>query len=551
VSTTLDRPLERAPINKAKDWRFLGRPADFWLCAVAVTAVLLVQAWNIAGYPRVFDDEGTYLAQASAIDHSVGMTPYTYWFDHPPLGWMQLSLLAWIPEAIWHSPGQLVIAYSRIIMLPFTVAASILIYVLARRMTLPRWSATLAVLLFGLCPLSVTLQREIFLDNIAVPWILAAFVLAYSPRKHLWAHVAAGLCAGIAVLSKETMLLALPALVVALYQNVHKNTRKYSFVGFLGAFILLIVQYPLYAILKGELWSTGGKVSLIAGLSYQLSRQGSGSVFDKGHGKIPPSNAYDILHNWLFYDPVLIVAGTVCVVAALAYRHLRPIAIAGVVLVLTAIRPSGYLPAMYIIQMLPFFAIAIAGVADRLLTGILTYRARPVFWQQLARLAAVALCIVIAVAYVVPRWYSADKNADTSQLNTGYSEAVEWVHTHVPHPGNERIVVDDTLYLDMLQDGFKPSRYDIYFFKLDVDPDVMDDLGGDEADKWKSIQYVIETPYMYDNDSCPGTTLTIACSTYTTQMLLRHSKVVWYYGPYPPNTKNGQNSDVEVRKVVP
>jgi 4-amino-4-deoxy-L-arabinose transferase-like glycosyltransferase len=535
VSTTLDRPLERAPINRAKPWRFLGRSADFWLCAVATTAVLLVQAWNIAGYPRVFDDEGTYLAQASAIDHGLGMTPYTYWFDHPPLGWMQLSLLAWIPEAIWHSPGQLVVAYARIIMLPFTAASCILVYVLARRMTSSWWAATLAVLLFGLSPLSVTLQREIFLDNIAVTWILAAFVLAYSPRKHLWSHVGSGLCAGIAVLSKETMLLAVPALFVALWQNVDKRTRKYSFVGFMGAFLLLIVQYPLYAILKGELWSTGGKVSLAAGLTYQLSRQGSGSILTHG------SNAYDVLHDWLFYDPLLIVAGTVAVVIALAFRHLRPIAIAGVVLVLAAIRPSGYLPSMYIIQMLPFFALAVAGLADRLVAVILTYRARPVFWQQLSRLAVLLVCIMLAFVYAAPRWYSGDKNADTQDLNTGYAAAVEWVHTHIPNPGDQRIVVDDTLFLDMMQDGFKPSRYDIYFFKLDVDPDVMNSLGGAEADKWKSIQYVIETPYMWQNEG----------QSYTTTKLLQNSKVVWYYGSYPPNSIAGQNSDVEIRKVIP
>jgi hypothetical protein len=554
VSTTLDRPLARAPFNRAKPWRFLGRSADFWLCAIATAAVLLVQGWNIAGYPRVFDDEGTYLAQAYAIDHGLGMTPYTYWFDHPPLGWMQLSLLAWIPEAIWHSPGQLVVAYARVIMLPFTVASCILLYVLARRMTLPAWAATLGVLLFGLSPLSVTLQREIFLDNISVTWILAAFVLAYSPRKHLWAHVASALCAGIAVLSKETMLLALPALFVALWQNVDKRTRKYSFVGFIGAFILLVIQYPLYAILKGELWSTDDHVSLINGLTYQLTRPGSGSIFDKGSRTSLPSNAYDILHNWLFYDPVLIVAGTVAVVAALAFRHLRPIAIAGVVLVLTAIRPSGYLPAMYIIQMLPFFALAVAGIADRLVAGILTYRARPIFWQQVTRLAAVAVCIVIAFAYVVPRWYSGDKNADTEDLNTGYAAAAEWVHTHIPHPGDQRIAVDDTLWLDMLQDGFKPSRYDIYFFKLDVDPDVMDSIGGDSASEravdWKNIQWVIETPYMWENAACP-TPVTDACSTYTTEMLLQHSKVVWYYGNYPPNTLKGEESDVVIRKVIP
>ncbi|HEX4094352.1 MAG TPA: glycosyltransferase family 39 protein [Trebonia sp.] len=535
MSTTLDRPLERAPINKAADWRFLGRSADFWLCAAVTVAVLFVQGWNIAGYPRVFDDEGTYLAQAWAIDHGIGMTPYTYWFDHPPMGWMQVAALAWIPEMIWHAPGQLVVAYARVVMLPFTVASSILVYVLARRMTLPKWAAALAVLLFGLSPLSVTLQREIFLDNIAVTWILAAFVLAYSPRKHLWAHVASGLCAGIAVLSKETMLLAVPALVVALWQNVDKRTRKYSFVGFIGAFLLLVIQYPLYAILKGELWSTGGKVSLIAGLTYQLSRPGSGSIFTRG------SNSYSILHNWLFYDPVLIVAGTVAVVIALAYRHLRPVAIAGVVLVLTSIRPSGYLPAMYIIQMLPFFAIAVAGVGERLVSVLLTYRARPVFWQQVTRLVAVAACVVIAFVYMVPRWYSGDKNADTQDLNTGYAEAVEWVHTHIPNPGDQHIVADDTLWLDMLQDGFKPSRYDIYFFKLDVDPEVMSSLGGAEKNKWKSIQWVIQTPYMWEN----------ATQSYTTEKLLQNSKVVWYYGSYAPNSLKGQESDVEIRKVIP
>jgi hypothetical protein len=93
----------------------------------------------------------------------------------------------------------------------------------------------------------------------------------------------------------------------------------------------------------------------------------------------------------------------------------------------------------------------------------------------------------------------------------------------------------------MLQDGFKPSRYDIYFFKLDVDPDVMNSLGGSEANKWKSIQYVIETPYMWEN----------APQSYTTEKILNNSTVVWYYGSYPPNSIAGQNSDVEIRKVIP
>jgi 4-amino-4-deoxy-L-arabinose transferase-like glycosyltransferase len=531
VSTTLERPVERAPINKAPEWRFLGRSVDFWLCAAITSVVLLVQGWNIAGYPRVFDDEGTYLAQGWAIDHGIGMAPYTYWFDHPPLGWIQISALAWIPALIFHGPAQLVVAYARIVMLPFTAASSILVYVLARRMSLPRWAAVLAVTLFGLSPLSVTLQREIFLDNIAVTWILAAFVLAYSPRKHLWHHMASGMCAGIAVLSKETMVLALPALAVALWQNVHKDTRKYSYVGFLGAFLLLAIQYPLYAILKGELYQSGGKVSLFTGLKYQLTRPGSGSIFDHA------SNSYSILHNWLFYDPVLITIGTVSVILALALRQLRPVAIAGVTLVLAAIRPSGYLPAMYIIQMLPFFALGTAGIADQAVSFILKYRARPIFWQQISRLALVVVCLVVAVIYVVPKWYSHDSDADTQDLNTGYAAATDWVATHISHPGNQRIMVDDTLWLDMVKDGFKPGRRDIYFFKIDSDPRVMNSLPGAAGDKWKSIQYVVETPYMWQNATKFG--MPIAYE------VLNNSKVVWHYG------SGGPNSEIEIRKVIP
>ena len=54
-----------------------------------------------------------------------------------------------------------------------------------------------------------------------------------------------------------------------------------------------------------------------------------------------------------------------------------------------------------------------------------------------------------------------DQNADTADLNTGYQQAVEWIHAHIPNPGDQQIVVDDTLWLDMVQDGFKPGRCDI------------------------------------------------------------------------------------------
>ena len=57
-------------------------------------------------------------------------------------------------------------------MLPVFAVTLGLVYLLARRIGLARWTATVAMVLFGLSPLSVTLNRQIYLDSFAVAWIL-------------------------------------------------------------------------------------------------------------------------------------------------------------------------------------------------------------------------------------------------------------------------------------------------------------------------------------------------------------------------------------------
>lgn len=57
--------------------------ADLLLCGVLLLAIIAVQGWNITDYPTLSDDEGTYLAQAWAVQQSKGLAHYTYWYDHP------------------------------------------------------------------------------------------------------------------------------------------------------------------------------------------------------------------------------------------------------------------------------------------------------------------------------------------------------------------------------------------------------------------------------------------------------------------------------------
>ena len=512
--------LERVP-------HLLRRHPDLSICLPLVTLIVLVQGKNIANFPTVSDDEGTYLAQAWAIQHGHGLAHYSYWYDHPPLGWIQIAALSWIPALFDH--GSMVVMHARVIMLPVTAVASALVYVLCRRIGMARWAAALGVVVFGLSPLSVTMQREIYLDNFAVVWMVAAFVLALSPKRHLWHHIASGTCAAVSILSKETMLVVAPALLWTLWQGSDKATRKFSVVGFLSAAGLIILQYPLYALLKGELFAGPGHNSLFGAISYQLGRGGSGNILRKG------SVSNLTLHWWLVRDPILMYAGTVCSFLALAVRRVRPVALAGVILIIVGARPNGYLPAMYVIQAIPFFAVSIAGLADALVAVLLRERTRTwirrwwrwdVPWR---RLDVTAFGAVLLVGLIAPLWQTGDATADTAFSNDQYAQASAWIRTHIADHAHTRIVVDDAIWPDLADQGFQPGLGAIWFYKVDLDPAVKKTL----PNGWKDIDYVVSTTVIrQDPNGLP-----------TVRAAMNHSGVVAAFG--------SGDQRIEILKVKP
>ncbi|MFE9425127.1 ArnT family glycosyltransferase [Kitasatospora sp. NPDC006697] len=490
------------PDRRGRLARLLSTRPDLVITLLLVAAVVLVQGLNIRNFPTVSDDEGTYLAQAWAIQHGEGLAHYSYWYDHPPLGWVQIAALSWIPALLWH--GSLVVMNARVIMLPVSAAGAALTYLVARRIELPRWAAALATVVFGLSPLSVTMQREIYLDNFAVVWMLGAFACALSPRKHLWHHIGAGLCAAIAVLSKETMLIAAPGLLMAIWRGTDKATRKFSLAGFAMAFGLIGAQYLLYAVLKGELFPGPDHNSLIGALQYQLGRGGSGNILHTG----TVSNL--TLHWWLVRDPLLIYAGVFAALAALAVRRLREVAVAAVLLVGVAFRPNGYLPAMYVIQVIPFFALSIAGVADAAVRGLLRLPLGRLARFHLGPRDLVAVLAIAVAGLLAPQWENGDETADTALSNDNYVAAADWIRANIPDPGHQRIVVDDAMWLDTVKDGFQPGLGAIWFYKVDLDPAVTRTL----PNGWRDLDYVVLTSIIrQDPNGLPTVRAAIAHST--------------------------------------
>ncbi|WP_238547302.1 ArnT family glycosyltransferase [Actinoplanes friuliensis] len=473
-----------------------GSRTDLYVALGLTAVVLFFLAWNITGFPTATDDEGTYLAQAWAVQNGHGLAHYTYWYDHPPLAWIQLAGLAWVPAVL--APDLLAVAGGRIAMIPVVAASLLLVYLIGRRLEFSRWAAASALLIFGLSPLAITMNRQIYLDSFAVAWMLGALALALSPRKHLWHYAAAGAATAVSVLSKETMLITVPAVLVAMWQNAARtSTRPWAFGGYTSGIVLVGVFYPLYALLRGELFPGEGHVSLIGAWQFQLmSRSGTGTVLDEGSG------THSLITSWLYYDAVILAAGLVATVVALAVRRLRAPAIAATILAVVALRPGGYLPAMYVVQVLPFFALVIAGVADE---GVRRLRPERSWW----RWSIVGLAAVTALALVVPRWYVGVERALTTDDNASYLAAANYLRNDLPDQPDTTIVLDDVLWLDAVNAGYSRENV-IWFYKLDLDTEVAARLPGG----WRDVDYIVSTPALrQDLSTLPTVTKVLANST--------------------------------------
>src|SRR5260370_39613903 len=71
--------------------RYLKRGA---LLAGSLVLVGAAMAWNLQGYPgRANDDEGTYVDRGWAMLVTHHLSNYTYYWDHPFLGWATIA--AW------------------------------------------------------------------------------------------------------------------------------------------------------------------------------------------------------------------------------------------------------------------------------------------------------------------------------------------------------------------------------------------------------------------------------------------------------------------------
>ena len=177
-----------------------------WLLPVLIGSAVLQRLDMPALAHAVSTTEGTYVSQDVRFATHGELSHYTYWYDHPPLGWMLL--------AAWNQPFRLFgideWVAGRIAMLVVHVMSCVLLYALARRLSAPRWAAVIAPVLFSTSPVMMDWGRLVLLDNIATPFLLGAWLLALDRRQRLSRFAVSAILLACAVLTKETTLLFAP-----------------------------------------------------------------------------------------------------------------------------------------------------------------------------------------------------------------------------------------------------------------------------------------------------------------------------------------------------
>jgi hypothetical protein len=215
----------------------------------------------------------------------------------------------------------------------------------------------------------------------------------------------------------------------------------------------------LFALLRVELFRGTAHTSLMYGIHFQLTRKGSGSVFT-AH-----SPSRELVDAWLKLDPILLTAGVVLIPVLLAVRRVRWIGLALAVPMLIGLRPGSYLPAMFVVGLLPFAALGLAAAAAEAATASRVV-ARPQVLR--AALAAVAILLVAVPAGVAaPLWIKKDVSMLHTNDATADKRAVAWLQAHASR--SSRILVDATVWTDLVDRGFDRHRV-VWFYKLDLDP---------------------------------------------------------------------------------
>jgi 4-amino-4-deoxy-L-arabinose transferase-like glycosyltransferase len=460
--------------------RALSADVAIVLALTALTAA--AHGVNMFDYPApsLADDEGTYLEQAWSVLREGRLTPYTYTYDHVPGGWLQIA--AWLALVGPRTFGS-VTETARVFMLVLHVASVALLFVIARRLSVPRSGAAVAGVLFAASPLVLFYGRQAVLENVMVFWLLASLALILVVRAPP-GLVLGGIALGIAALSKEPALVLVPAYAFVVASRApRERVRNVALV--VAPALAVAAIYPAYAFTQGALWPNPAVsltptdprayagTSLIDSAIWQLGRPG-GNPFD------PASELHVALGDWIRRDALLVLGGVAAAVRnALrdrAHSWTTPIGAFGLLAFGFLVR-GGIVYPFHVPLALPFLALNLGVVSVELLRRMASPR------LAATRRAVVAVAVIAAfwAASGAPRLY-VERPGEAARA------AIAWIRSSVPQ--DAVVIGSDDLWADLHEPDLGGRSFTGYHSHWRI---AYDDAARQSAlpSGWRSVRYIV------------------------------------------------------------
>jgi 4-amino-4-deoxy-L-arabinose transferase-like glycosyltransferase len=471
--------------------------------------------FNLFGYPLYVTDEGIYMQQAWSVLRLARLSPYTYFYDHAPAGWLAIAGFAAVLPSQFQTFGG-AINTGRVLMLLVHVASVYLLFMVSWRLSGSLVAPVVATFLFNFSPLAIFYQRQVLLDNVMVCWVLLSFYFAtqgavrrsrlgQTSELRVTTAVASGIAFGGAVLTKENAVFFLPALGYLLYSRL-RGAVSYRFsLGFwCFSNVAMVSLYFLYATLKNELLPSGfnfdlanppaDHVSLLYTIWWQVHRS-QGSLLDTSS----PVWRFS-LGAWLPKDRFLLMAGGAAVFANILLGVSLPSARAHLVPALMAASYAFYLARgsqmleFYVVPLVPFLAMNLGLLVTWLVRRLPSLLPSPVRLVPVAGLLGV-LALHPGLGYVlVIDEFGKIVPHDVYKLSLTDSQAHQVAFIRQNVPPDAKLVTDDDIWAD-LHDVRPFYKWAHSYSKAARDPDVRDKLFGKD---WRNVDYIAVSNKMRD-----------------------------------------------------
>jgi 4-amino-4-deoxy-L-arabinose transferase-like glycosyltransferase len=456
-------------------------PLPPWLEIAWVTLGVIISviahAYNMFNYPRYEMDEGTYMSSAWAILNGK-LYPYAYGYGHPPFAWMQLAGLVQLAGGFFLFGNA--INTGRVLMLFYTAGSTLLVYLIAHKLSGSRSMALLAMVLSALSPLAVTYQRLVMLDNIASFWFLLSLYFLVISRSQLRYTILSAICFGLSMLSKEVLILFMPAMLYGVWLYTTGFQRKFAFVAFIYTFAAIGSLYVLLAVLKGELfppgvlpWDKHQHLSLLGTLLDQTSR---------GQSEGPLSLGWQA---WYGADPLFMVLGLVAIAFNVAVgwwkRNHLFLAILAISYWILLIRGGVVFP-FYFIPLIPMMAMNSAIMIHALADWMGRYVRLDLFRAMLI-LGILGVVLVFDAVTSGPVY-----NGNLTQVQT---QAIAWVGANVPR--DSYIIMNSYMYMDLKAPGGAAVGTGSVFPNAEVYINIATDpvLLAEVNNNWDRVDYIV------------------------------------------------------------